>query len=298
MKHYRAFLLFLIVALLLVACNAGVGSDAQSNSGSTSAIIVDHTDTDASIVPDSAITAAAALDVYFEHASVGGNVMDGVAAFASAPSSRYGYLSSAYASGTQPSDQERSDIASWFDSHDGGVVDFMRGNPSLTNKIDWFVATMDTNVGTTPTKFATHVDVAMFKFCWIDDAYLSTAPTTEFNAVRTAMEGLESRYPDTIFVWWTMPICQAGAYSDEVNAKRDVYNTFVRNYCTSNDKPLFDLADIESHSADGTALVDSAGHERLDPSYASDDGHLNAVGGARMANAWWVLLAKLSGWDN
>jgi len=50
---------------------------------------------------------------------------------------------------------------------------------------------------------------------------------------------------------------------------------------------MFDLADIESHRADGTAVTES-GNEALAAEWSFDGGHLNADGAARAANAMWL----------
>jgi hypothetical protein len=151
-----------------------------------------------------------------------------------------------------------------------------RGNPGWQAKIadfeTWVAAHESEN------------DVFQNKFCFIDQE-------ADFTTYRDSMVGLEASYPEKTFVWWTMPI----TIDDGFNPLRAEFNQAVRDYCAENDCPLFDIADIESHTAKG-AEVTSGGVEALDPDQASDEsGHLNTLGSARMAQAQWVLMARIAG---
>jgi hypothetical protein len=224
----------------------------------------------ADIIPDKVIAQIKTLDVYFEHASVGSNITDGLAALA-ASKSRYNCDRHTWGNTFD---------ASWYSSHDG-FGDNARGNPGLQQKISLF----DTNMRSSD--FANAVDVAMFKFCFID----TTGTAQEaFNGVRSVMDSLERDYPHTIFVWWTMPLNTTG------DQRKDEYNKLVRDYCSANNKHLFDLADIESHTPESAAQTDASGREVLYGGYSSDGGHLNQTGSLRIANAWWLFLATLCGW--
>jgi len=143
------------------------------------------------------------------------------------------------------------------------------------------------------------VDVAMFKFCYIDYPADAAAANALFNNVKSAMEGLESSYPAVAFVWWTMPITSAAYTGDGANwttraAARQSYNTLVRSYCQVNNKWLFDLADLESHDDSGTAVTMS-GYEAMYSGYDRDGGHINDTpGGLKMAKAYWKLIAEIA----
>jgi hypothetical protein len=154
-------------------------------------------------------------------------------------------------------------------------TDNNRGNPGWAAKIAQFE--------TWVADHATQYDVFQNKFCYID-------PTVDFASYRDSMNKLATTYPGKTFVWWTIPIVT----DDADNAQRQAFNRLVRDYCKANDKPLFDIADIESHKADGTAVT-VAGSEALDSAQSSDGGHLNDLGSARAANAQWVLMAKIAG---
>lgn len=164
---------------------------------------------------------------------------------------------------------ENSDFShpNWTDNN--------RGNPGWAAKVTefegWVVA------------HANEYDVFQNKFCFIDQ-------DADFATYRDSMDGLVADYPEKTFVYWTIPLQTTGAD----NALRDVFNEQVRKHCADNDLPLFDLADIESHKTDGTAVTES-GNVALDPDQSSDGGHLNDLGSARAAAAQWALMAQIAG---
>ena len=170
-----------------------------------------------------------------------------------------------------------NDIYNSDNAYDPVNWDFQsRGNPGWEAKIDDLVTQTSTQLE--------DFDVFTMKLCYIDD-------DASWEHYRDQMEQLEADYPDKVFVWWTMPIRTTGSSS------RDAFNASVRSYCEANNKILFDIADIECHDPSGVQQTDSSGREILYGDYASDSGHLNDVGGQRVANAFWHLMARLGGWD-
>jgi MYXO-CTERM domain-containing protein len=153
-----------------------------------------------------------------------------------------------------------------------------RGNPGWQAKVDDFETFVTSNLSS--------YTVFMNKFCYIDQ-------DANFTYFRDSMVKLAGLYPSKVFVWFTMPLMTSGTD----NALRQTFNTSVRSYAGSNNLPLFDLADIESHRANGTAVTEG-GNEALATEWSSDGGHLNADGAARAANAVWQLMAQLGGWTN
>ena len=77
------------------------------------------------------------------------------------------------------------------------------------------------------------------------------------------------------------------------------FNQMLRDYAIEHNKVLFDLADIESHSPDGTAEFDAQNREILYSGYTDEAqaGHLNATGRERVARSLWWFMARLAGWD-
>ena len=154
-----------------------------------------------------------------------------------------------------------------------------RGNPGWQAKVDDFVSFTGSNL--------TGYDVFSMKFCYID-------PDADWAYYRDHMLALEAANPTKKFVWWTIPIMTAG---DGPAAQRDAFNQSVRTYCGANNKPLFDLADIECHTPAGVKVTDGSGNEAMYANYTDDGGHLNTTGQARAASAFWYLMARVSGWD-
>ena len=149
-----------------------------------------------------------------------------------------------------------------------------RGNPGWSEKV--------TNFEGWVAGHTSEFDVFQNKFCYIDQ-------DASFTAYRDSMVALAAKYPAKVFVWWTMPLMTDG--SD--NALRAAFNKQVRDYCKANDLPLYDIADIESHTTNGGAVA-SGGVEALDSAQSSDGGHLTDGGASRAAQAQWILMAKIA----
>jgi hypothetical protein len=246
-------------AAVIVTDGGGAGSSKELLFSVVAPPIVDHGHFDPAPVSDEAIAEAAALSVYFEHASVGDNIAGGIAAL-ELGESRY---------------------------DDTKLTRNNRGNPDYAdpdNDAALKIAGFESSMGTVA------ADVAFFKFCYID---IPSSGSALFDSVRAAMEGLEAAHPATTFVWWTMPI--ETLVWDPPPLERQAYNNAVRSYCSSSGRWLFDLADLESHDDSGSPVVHaSSGSEALCGDYALDNGHLNAAGAAKMAKAYWMLLAEIA----
>jgi hypothetical protein len=241
---------------------------------------IDHTTVNADAIPDSILASAKQLDVYFEHASVGGYIMDGMDALAAAdPRYTYTRHSDSSSNDAPPTLGQLQGISTWFGAN-SGIADFMRGNPGPAPKVSYFVTSMATIGPAAP-------NVAMFKFCYIDNQAPALA---KFESVRDTLESLTSQYPNITFIWWTMPVETTG---DPV---KEEYNNLIRNYCRAHEKVLFDIADIECHNPAGVKNT-NGGYEALCSEYNLDGGHPNPVGAERRARALWCLLAGICGWN-
>jgi hypothetical protein len=234
---------------------------------------IDHTNYDPSWLSNDDIANAANLDVYFEHASVGGYIIGPGSGFTALAA-----LNSRYTCDRATWDNTAT--ASWFDNHNG-LGDNSRGNPGANLKISGFSSSMNASSGLLPGK----VDVAMYKFCYIDSP--SDAEVL-FDTVRSAMTILQAAYPDVVFVWWTMPI------ETTSNAERQTYNNLVRSYCSANEQWLFDIAAIESHNDVGVLQKDGTNREILYSGYSADGGHPNDAGALKLAKAYWRLIAGIA----
>jgi hypothetical protein len=250
--------------------------------------VIDHSFYDPSALSDAEITAAATLKVYFEHASVGQCLADdgtilttsGLSALKGS-NSRYTCKRLTWDHHNGPSAMLASEAALLT----SGLGDNFRSNPDAETKVSYF----NTSIGT----INSYIDVAMFKFCYIDFDNSLTAASL-FTTVQTVMDKLESSYPNITFVWWTMPVTSAsyGESYSTAKERRSAYNTAVRNYCKTNDKWLFDIADIESH--DGDTAITASGYEAQYAGYTDDGGHPNAAGALRLAQAYWTLITEIA----
>jgi len=121
-----------------------------------------------------------------------------------------------------------------------------------------------------------------------------TDPGELFSDYVESMQSLEARFPSTIFVYATVPLLTS---EDESNVRHDEYNALVRDYCEDNERPLFDIADLEAVNADGTRATfsyDGTAHVKLSSNWSNGtDPHLNENGGRRIARAMILMLVDL-----
>ncbi|MEI7554579.1 hypothetical protein [Candidatus Chlorohelix sp.] len=222
-----------------------------------------------SLIPQQYLDRARNLKILFNHQSVGYNVLEGLDALAQSNPDRYSLTTA---------DVEEPN---WY-LENNGVGGFTRGeNEDPASKVAGFKELFD-NEG-----YADRVQVAMMKFCFVDN---TASASKIWETYRNGMNYLETKYPKVKFVWWTMPLMTDG------NQIRDQYNKLVRDYVKANNKILFDIADIESHEPSGKAVSDN-NYLALFNDYSSDGGHLNEQGSQRVAQAWWWLTARLTGWN-
>ncbi len=158
-----------------------------------------------------------------------------------------------------------------------------RGNPGWQAKIDEF--------STAVVAQQSQKDYFGMKFCFID----WTTDVNQWTNYRNMMNQLESQYPGKKFIWWTMPLNTTTSPSEI--QWQNYFNNQVRTYVRANGKILFDIADIESYSQTGVHNVDSRGYEALLSDYTTDGGHLNTTGRLLVAKAFWVLMARMEGWQ-
>jgi hypothetical protein len=272
---------FALVCVSLVGCNGCGGGGGTVNPGGDydgvgtslpaadpgTAIIIDHEEAyaTAALIPDTWLTQGVQQQVIFGHQSVGYNIISGL-------ESLEGYNSRYNVNVVEFPTSDINGCVSQF-----GVGD----NSDPQSKIDDFVAKVNggTMVGAT---------VATFKFCYVDFGS-DTDANAVFTAYKNAMAQLETDHPTIKFVYWTAPI------TTDYLESRQQFNTLVRNYCSANNKVLFDIASIEAYTPADAAV--GGAQPTLYSGYTSDGGHLNEAGSLRVARAWWWLMARISGWD-
>lgn len=128
------------------------------------------------------------------------------------------------------------------------------------------------------------------------------------------LKEFEAQNPGKIFIYWTTSLAR-GIGSAESTA----FNDQMRQYAVTNQKPLFDVADILAHDPSGKPCYDNRdgieycgvngcennpddGINELAICQAytteTEGGHLGSVSGGKiqLAKAFWVLMAQIAGW--
>jgi len=210
------------------------------------------------------------LRIYFSHASIGQNIMSGFATLHGADPSKY------------PLDQQEEKDSPPAQTKKGMIYENPRGNPDWPVKLTLF----EDNVrdGWRYPK----VDISMNKFCYIDQ-------DADLKAYLNSMAALEERYPDTYFVYFSMPLSTG---KDSEAARRSRFNSDLRNWITTQTNKLFyDLADIESTSPAGASQkfpYNGTTYTYLYPGYTYDGGHLNSEASERAAIGLYSLFGQLT----
>jgi len=294
-------------------------------------VIVDHNSVALfDQIPEEYLQAAANMSMMFVNRSVGGNISDGLTClgYASdtlAPSSckRYIHPVSAFSSpqsevqwsrpggynranwqyfgwpgsGIPPEIQCGADAASWF------------------QKLECFIRYVDQN----PTQF--RVYSYMNSYLEVADASDIASASTGYFARQADrfdigdFEAMEARHPTRTFIHHTTSLARGIG----TQASTD-FNNQMRQYVLANGKYLLDVAAIESHDPWGNPCYDNRDGVPYTVGNASenypddqvnlpaicqhytretDGGHLGNpdVGKIRLAKAFWVLMARIAGWN-
>lgn len=230
------------------------------------AIIADHTVVDRfEDIPAWAVQAASSLRALQLHASTGNavssqglNYLDGTRS--GSPYPLYYY------------DRRRWTFEWWPDTMD----------KTFRAKVDQF--------GQTVAARHASYDVFGMKLCYQDWFGL------DFAYYRDRMLSLEQAHPGKTFIWWTQPI--RNDWSSQQPGTCELLQTFnnaVRAYARANNKPLIDIADIESHDPAGNRCFTTC-ETKCAPVYGTNP-HPNAELAIRVAKAYWWTLARVAGWN-
>jgi hypothetical protein len=213
------------------------------------------------------------LKWFFAHASVGDCMMTGITALHQMDTNFYP-LQGVAVGGTPPGTTQT-----------GVIYDYMRGNPGWQVKVDTFQS-YTSNGWCFP-----RVNLALNKMCFID-------PDADLNYYIKSMTNLEAAHPETLFVYATMPLTVRNYDSDYNLYLRNSYNNGLRAWISTNNRVLFDIADIEAHDTNGmpcTFIYSNQVYQQLYSNYNTGDlGHPDtAYAEQLLAKGFYALAAGL-----
>jgi hypothetical protein len=255
------------------------------------AIVADHSVIDRfGQIPQSAANAASAKAVLFMHQSTGGyiddsglNCLAGLRGWDGWPAECLLYAANR-SSNTWP----------WYDRTNWSWDFWPTPQADAMAKTDQFISVMQAR--------AANYQMLGMKYCYTDGWNQSdnVAYNNNHGYYITAMETLESQYPGKVFIYATSALWAdpGTACNSLFNSCQEIaeFNQQVRAYALAHNKPLYDIADIESHDRNGNPCVVD-GYEGLCADwYDSGGGHPNAEGAIRLAKGFWWLMARISGW--
>jgi hypothetical protein len=256
------------------------------------AIIIDHTCTDLSKVPQAWIDQAKAnLRITYGHTSHGSQLVTGIEAFRGDPGSAYYCTISGYG----------YDAESFLNDYGmPGANDL--GSPDRTT---WATATRDllNQAG------GCNRNVVMWSWCGQVDA-----SPEEIDTYLNLMNQLEIDFPNVTFVYMTGHLTGTGQ-DGNVNQR----NEQIRSYCRSHNKILFDFADIESYDPGGLTnymvlyaddgcyypggnwaqqwIAAHPGSELAQIAASCGDcAHSERLNCVLKGRAFWWMMARLAGW--
>jgi hypothetical protein len=297
--------LFLILLLMMIFSPFGIPyviCFQIQPASATTPIIIDHTCTDFSKIPDYWLEQAKLLKVHYAHTSHGSQINTGLSAI-EIYNTAYGikYSFARRCNGTEGLPPvENPPALRMYDGNPPKTYitpnDYWQGESAL----DRTRAVVSTG----------HYDISMWAWC----GQLSSASESYVNDYLSAMAKLESEYPNVKFVYFTGHLDASGP-----TGTLHQNNERIRNYCRANHKILFDFADIERYNPDGEDFLDKGTDDYCNYSggnwadqwiTAHPDSEL-----AKMANncgncahskklncilkgrAFWWLLARIAGWN-
>ncbi|KPA19035.1 conserved hypothetical protein, secreted, partial [Candidatus Magnetomorum sp. HK-1] len=281
-----------------------VTTEPEDDPDTSAAIIVDHTSTDITKIPESAITQAKNnLHIAYGHTSHGSQLisgMNGLDAFLT-NSSKFDITPGLFVWNDGPKE-------GYLDLDDNAMSGDVGYYPQWVNNTRSYLGDPDPTTG----RGTEHSDVNVIIWSWcgqVDSKYASGTLDSQY---LTPMSELETDYPGITFVYMTGHV----DHWDDANNK--AANQIIRDFVKANNKVLYDFADIESYDPDGnyyefphdncnyysadgtlsgnwcTEWQDS--HEENVDWWASGAAHSQHINGNLKGYAAWWLWARLGGW--
>lgn len=263
-------------------------------------IIIDHSCTDITKIPESAINNAKnKLHIAYEHTSHGSQITDGMDGLIDFANNGGKGLNLSH------------DIFEWNNGGSGGALDFhdhgIAGWSDCGRYPQWVNTTRD--YLNDPEN--SDINVIIWSWCGqVGKKYSADELDEEY---LDPMAQLEEDFPEVTFVYMTGHVDIA----EDENVKAG--NDAIRSFCRSNGKVLYDFADIERYDPDGNyyqyaddncdyynanlkkqgnwAIEWQSSHTEGHDWYDCGAAHSKPLNANQKAYAMWWLLAKLAGWD-
>jgi uncharacterized protein (TIGR03437 family) len=245
-------------------------------------IIIDHTSTDLSKIPDYWIERARELTLYYGFTSHGSQIVSGLEALKK-QNSRYNYAI------LRNSNRFVLPTAT-------GALRITGGTPEdyVTPDLFW-----DSVAGRANTQAAASTGL-FTNAAWAWCGQQSSNSVSEVNEYLSVMNGFEQANPSMRFILFT-------GHTDGGSTTLTRNNNLVRDYARANGKVLFDFADIESWDPAGNnypktsddcawCTVWCTEHPSDCAVLPSSCAHSHGFNCVLKARAFWWMMARLAGW--
>jgi hypothetical protein len=284
--NYLKFTPFISIFLLLIISKL----NAQLNLP----LIVNHNCTKLNEIPMEWVDSAKAkLHIAYGHTSHGSQLTTGMTGLVSFAGSQFEW--------------NNGGTGGALDLHDRGISGASDlGNP---NRTEWAAATRNYLDNSS----YSDVNVVIWSWC----GQVSSASEEDINTYLNLMSGLETDYFNVMFVYMTGHLDGSG-----LTGNLHLRNEQIRNYCSANNKILYDFADIETYDPDGTYFGDKIPNDNCDYDtdgngsrdgnwaiewqnahsqgydwYSCSSAHSQPLNANQKAYAAWWLWASLAGWN-
>ena len=257
-------------------------------------IIIDHTCTDISQIPEYWLEQAKRLMIHYAHTSHGSQINTGILNLESQNPNYSVAIRTGTTAGLPP--EENPPALRMYD-----------GNPPetyITPEDYW-----DGESGKNRTRTVADTgdyDFSMWSWC----GQVSSATESYIQDYLDTLDQFETEYPDMKFIYMTGHLDGTGS-----DGNLHVRNEQIRNYCIANNKVLFDFADIERFDPDGTDYLDlgaddacnynggnwadewCAAHSGSDLCASCSCAHSRPLNCNLKGRAFWWMMARLAGWS-